>query len=371
MMKLRVPLFRAAASPASLKVLSVAVLLFADCSYGEMRTLSEMVQDNCVSCFKAKAANVSELAYKVGPELKLPTSFLLGEPAGVATNSKGHLFVFTRSSETRLLEFDEKGAFVREIGKDLYGFALANSVRVDRQDNIWIVDKGTTMVIEFDPRGHVQLIYGRRPHPNRGNLLEPPPPGSPDSRPYWLEQPVDVTWDPAGNTYIADGYINTRIVKYDTNGKIVKGAGIRGTEPGQFNGLSSIAADALGNIYVADRNNGRIQVLGSDLTFKKAYDTVGLPAAICISPGPHQYLYSSNSSPENSTPEIAAVTGEIYKMELDGTIVGKFGRSGKQAGAFSSVSQMDCRNENEIIVAETTGWRVQRILLQSGNRASK
>jgi sugar lactone lactonase YvrE len=370
-MKSGVPLLRAAAFAASLNVLPMALLFFADCANGQMRTLSEMVQDNCVSCFKAKASNIPELAYKVGTELKLPAGFFLGEPAGVATNSKGHLFVFTRSTETRLLEFDEKGAFVREIGKDLYGFALANSVRVDSQDNIWVVDKGTTMVIEFDPRGHVQQLYGRRPHPNRGNLLEPPPAGPPDSRPYWLEQPVDVTWDPAGNTYIADGYINTRVVKYDSNGKIVKGAGIRGAEPGQFNGLASMAADAQGNIYVADRNNGRIQVLGSDLTFKKAYDTVGSPAAICISSGPHQYLYSSNSSPENTTPEIAAVTGEIYKMELDGTIIGKFGRAGREAGAFSSVNQMDCRNENEITVAETTGWRVQKILLQSANRTSK
>jgi hypothetical protein len=306
----------------------------------------------------------------VGQELKFPTGFVLGEPAGVATNSKGHLFVFTRSSETRLLEFDEKGAFVREIGKDLYGFALANSVRVDAQDNIWIVDKGTTMVIEFDPRGLVQQIYGRRPHPNRGNLNEPPPAGPPSSRPYWLEQPVDVTWDAQGNTYIADGYVNPRIVKYDKNGKIVKGEGIRGNEPGQFSGLHSIASDAQANIYVADRNNGRIQVLSSDLTFKAAYNMVGLPAAICISPGPHQYLYSSNSSPENSGPEIAAVTGEIYKMELDGTILGKFGKAGKEPGAFSAVYQMDCRNENEITVAETTGWRVQKILL-SANKTSK
>jgi DNA-binding beta-propeller fold protein YncE len=370
-MKSGVRLFRAVTFSASLNVLAAAVLLFTECASGEMRTLSEMVQGNCVSCFKAKATNIPELPYSVGPELNLSAGFLLGEPAGVATNSKGHLFVFTRGSETRLLEFDERGGLVREIGKDLYGFALANSVRVDRQDNIWIVDKGTTMVIEFDPRGHVQQLYGRRPHPNRGNLLDPTPPGPPESRPYWLEQPVDVTWDPAGNTYIADGYINTRIVKYDKNGRIVEGIGARGTEPGQFNGLQSIASDAQGNIYVADRNNGRIQVFGSDLTFKKAYDTVGLPAAICISTGPHQYLFSSNSSPENSTREIATVTGEIYKMELDGTIIGKFGKAGKEAGAFSAVNQMDCRNENEITVAETTGWRVQKILLQLQRRPSK
>jgi NHL repeat len=353
-------------------VLCGALLLsLGSSAFGQLRTLAQMAQENCVSCFKAKASNVPEITYKVVQNFfKLPPSVQMGSPAGVATNSKGHLFVFTRATEARLLEFDEKGTFVREIGKDLYGFGLSSAVRVDPQDNIWAVDEGTTMIIQFNPRGRVEKVFGRRPHPNRDNLNEPPPPGPPSSRPYWLEQPVDVTWDSSGNIYIVDGYINPRIVKYDKDGILVKDAGVRGSGPGQFNGPQSIASDAKGNIYVADRNNGRIQVLDSDLKFKTAYDTVGLPAAICITPGSHQYLYSSNSSPENSTQQISAVTGEIYKMELDGKIVGKFGKAGKQPGEFSAVHQIDCRSENEITVAETTAWRVQRVVLQTASSTS-
>ena len=96
-------------------------------------------------------------------------------------------------------------------------------------------------------------------------------------------------------------------------------SGTKGAEPGQFNLPHSIAADAKGNVYVADRANRRIQVLDNDLTLKAIYDHVGVPWAVCITPGPHQYLYSSNSNPDNNNPEIAAVSGEIYKMELDGT----------------------------------------------------
>ena len=140
--------------------------------------------------------------------------------------------------------------------------------------------------------------------------------------------------------------------------------GVRGTEPLQFNTPHSIQVDARGNVFVADRNNGRIQVLDNNLVLRAIYDNVGRPWAVCITPGPHQYLYSSNSNPDNGNNELAAVTGEIYKMELDGTIVGKFGVAGKELGKFQTVHAIDCKNENELLVAEIIAWRVQKIILQ-------
>src|SRR5579862_6764181 len=101
---------------------------------------------------KAKAQNVPEISYESVPGfLKLPAGLYLGESMGVATNSKGHIFVFTRSANTRLFEFDQNGAYVRELGEGNYGFEFAHSVRVDPQDNIWVVDEGTNMVIKFNP----------------------------------------------------------------------------------------------------------------------------------------------------------------------------------------------------------------------------
>jgi DNA-binding beta-propeller fold protein YncE len=146
--------------------------------------------------------------------------------------------------------------------------------------------------------------------------------------------------------------------------------GTRGTEPLQFNTPHTIQTDAKGNVYVGDRQNRRIQVLDNDLKFIKAYDTIGAPWAVCITPGPHQYLYSSNSNPDNNNADIAAVTGEIYKMELDGTILGKFGSAGKQLGQFSTVHAMDCKNENELLMAEITAWRVQKIVLKPGTKTT-
>ena len=313
---------------------------------------------------KAKAQNVPEIPYDPVPNfLKLPPNLYFGESIGVATNSKGHVFVYDRGHETRLFEFDQNGTFVRLIGEGLYGFAFAHVVRVDSQDNIWAVDEGTNMVIKFNPQGRVEMLLGRRPEAHQ--LESTPPPGTPapPAQPYVFNRPTDVTWDAAGNIYVSDGYGNSRVVKYDKNGRFIKSMGVRGTEPSQFNTPHSIAADAKGNLYVADRGNRRIQVLDSDLILRAIYDQVGAPWAVCVTPGPHQYLYSSNSNPNNSAPEASAVTGEIYKMELDGTIVGKFGKAGKLPGEFSTVHELDCRNENEITVAEITGWRVQRFNL--------
>ncbi len=114
---------------------------------------------------KAKAQNVPEIPFDSAPNLlKLPPNLYLGEGIGVATNSKGHIFVYTRSQETRLFEFDQSGKYVREIGEGLYGFAFAHAVRVDTQDNIWAVDEGTNMVIKFNRSGAGrQVLLGRRP----------------------------------------------------------------------------------------------------------------------------------------------------------------------------------------------------------------
>ena len=333
--------------------LSVLLLLFAAAGFAQQGAPPP-----------AKAfATASNIPYDSVPNfLKLPTGVYLGEGIGVATNSKGHVYVYTRSGEaSRLFEFDQNGGFVREIGQGLYGFQMAHAVRVDSQDNIWVVDEGTDMVIKFNPQGRVTMLLGRRPE-SHGLAATEPNPHAP-AKPYTFGRPTDIAWDAAGNIFIADGYTNSRVVKYDKNGKFIKDVGSFGTAPAQFNTPHSIATDAKGNVYVADRGNRRIQVLDNDLNYKTSYDNVGAPWAVCITPGPHQYLYSSNSYPDNNNSNAFNVTGEVYKMELDGTVLGKFGKAGKQLKEFSTVHAIDCRNENELVVGEITAWRVQKLTL--------
>lgn len=316
---------------------------------------------------KAKATNVPEIPYDSVPNFfKMPPTIYFGEGIGVATNSKGHVFVYTRSGDTRLFEFDQNGSFVREIGQGLYGFIFAHAVRVDKDDNIWAVDEGSNMVIKFNPQGRVVLTIGRRPEAveeltnftGQGGY-------SGANKPYSFNRPTDVAWDAQGNIFVSDGYGDSRVVKYDKNGRFIKSAGTRGNQQGQLNLPHTLATDAQGNVYIGDRSNARVQVWDNDLNFKAIYDTVGSPWAICISPGPHQYLFVSNSIPDNGDSRLAAQTGEIYKMELDGTILGKFGKAGKAQKEFSTVHEIDCRNPNELFVSEITAWRVQKILLKS------
>ena len=136
---------------------------------------------------------------------------------------------------------------------------------------------------------------------------------------------TDVAWDAAGNIFVSDGYNNKRVVKFDKNGKFLKEFGSRGSGPGQFEDVHTIQVDHQGNVYVGDRANKRLSVFDNDGNYKTGYINVGSPWAICITPGQHQYLYSSNSTGTTDMEN----NGEIYKMELDGRILGKFGKGGK------------------------------------------
>ena len=315
---------------------------------------------------KATAQNVPEIPYESVPNfIKMPAGMYLGEAIGVATNSKGHVFVYTRSANTRLFEFDQNGAFVREIGEGAYNFEFAHSVRVDKDDNIWVVDEGTNTIVRFNPEGHITMVLGRRPPAVLGMATAPPPPPGPAAK-YTFGRPTDVAWDPQGNIFISDGYVNHRVVKFDKNGRFVKQVGSErpGSEPSQFNTPHGIAVDNNGNVYVADRANNRMQVFDNNLVLRNIYDNIGVSWTVCISPGPHQYLFSSNSNPNGNPPGSWDITGEIYKMELDGTIIGKFGHAGKQLGGFQVVHTMDCRNPDQIIVAEIESWRVQKLMLK-------
>jgi hypothetical protein len=297
---------------------------------------------------KAKAENVPVIPHEVKTFLKLPPGLYFGEVVGVATNSKGSVFVYTRSGITRLFEFDKNGTYVKEWGAGSYAMEYAHTVRVDPQDNVWIMDEGTNLVVKFNPQGRIVMVLGHRPEAIAGAVATPT--GRQPAEKYRFSRPADVAWDPQGNIFVADGHGNNRVVKYDKNGR--------------FNLVHGIAADLQGNVYVADRGNSRLQVLDNNLKPKAVYDNIGTAWTTCVSPGPHQYLFVSNSNPNGNAPGTWDITGEIYKMELDGKIIGKFGKAGKLPGGFQVVHEIDCRNPNEIIVAEIESWRVSKITLK-------
>ena len=338
--------------------LAVAVALLL-CAYG-----GRLLAQNVSGPAKARAMT-PEIPFESVPNFfKLPPGLYMGEGVGVATNSKGHVFVYSRSGETRLFEFDQTGAFVKEFASGSYGVSFAHAVRVDKDDNVWAVDEGSNVIMKFNPDGKLLMVLGKRPDPlEQLSLMPGGGQYSGANKPYSFHRETDVAWDSQGNIFVSDGYGDSRVVKYDKTGRFIKSVGTRGNGPLQFSTPHAIAVDAKGVVYVADRGNSRIVVLDNDLRQQAVYDNVGAPWAVCITNTPHQYLYSSNSFPTGNNFDQASMTGEVYKMELDGTVLGRFGKAGHAFKEFSSIHQMDCRNPNEIYVAEITAWRVQKILL--------
>jgi len=316
--------------------------------------------------------------------LTLPDDIYFGEIGGVATNSRGDVFVYTRTSHptmslasarpfvhggSRLFQFDRTGKFTREIGQGVYGFLFAAQVRVDPQDNLWVVDEYSSMVMKFDAQGHVAFLLGRKPESianpggraagaggEGGGRGGPPGAGAPQDV---FNRPTDVAWDAQGNIFVADGRGNARVAKFSKDGVFVKSWGQRGTAAGQFASVDSIAVDAQGNVYAADAGNARIQVFDNNGTFKTEIKSVGNAQAICMTAGANQVLYVSNSNP----PTDLDTGGEIYKMRLDGTMIGKFGRAGKLLKEFGTVNAIDCRTENTLYIGEVGNFRVQKLTL--------
>jgi 6-bladed beta-propeller len=367
---------------------------------------------------------VAEIAFDTNADLlKTPNDVFVGEVGGVGANSKGQIFVYTRTGHpyatigdnrtfsrggSRLFQFDPNGKFVRELGQDAYGFNAAIGLRVDPQDNVWTIDAAASQVLKFDPEGRIALVLGRkpetinvRPGPPPGGAPPGAAPGGPGSAPgaapsgaaapappapgppggggpggggqggrggpagagtpgSSFSRPTDVAWDRAGNIYIADGIgTNNRVAKFDKDGKFLKHWGSTGSGQGQFTGVKALAIDAQGNVYVADFGNKRIQVFDSEGTFKSEFGNVGTPLAMCITRGPTQYLYISHAGDDDGMEDAA-----IYKVQLDGKVVGKFGSAGKLPKEFGLANSIDCRNENELLIGEMTNWRVQKVTLK-------
>jgi len=354
-------------------------------------------------------STVPQLPFESVPDpLTMPDDVHFGEIGGVAVNSKGHVFVFSRGNSSgpaymataaQLLEFDANGRFIREIGKNLYAWSYAHAVRIDQDDNIWVVDKGSDMILKLNPQGRVVWVFGRKGEAShyqmppdtavtltgllsRAGVAVTPPPNNnprnpvPQHRDGYFNQPTDVAWDSQGNSYFSDGYINSRVAKANARGEWVASWGSLGSGPGQFDTPHGIAVGPRDEVFVADRGNRRIQVFDTSGKFIRQFTidvpvpsdfkspigpaptnlttgsiAPGAPDALCMTPGPNPVLFVGDLYPSR-----------VYKVSLDGKVLGVYGRGGKNLGEFAWIHAIACPSEDEIWVGELLNWRVQKLV---------
>jgi hypothetical protein len=334
------------------------------------------------------------IAFDTVDFIRLKPGQNLGEVLGIAVNSKGDVVILNHpgsattgplygNATTEILQFDKDGKFVREIGHGVYALGYSHSVRFDRHDNLWVVDKGTDSVIEFDPSGKVLLNLGRRPEGFDSGHEEHLKQSQAVPVDGWFRAPTDVAWDQDDNIFVSDGYVNSRIAKLNKDGDWIKSWGKYGKggpkadeNPYNIDNPHNLQTDREGNVYVADRGNRRIHVYDRDGNFKRfmflnaPYDKSRHPVlgnapanpaampdqtapwALCTSPTTPQYLFVMDAEP-----------GRLYKMTLEGKIVAMLGQSGHRMGQFNWPHALACPSENTVFVADMNNWRVQKITL--------
>ena len=273
---------------------------------------------------------VPELAYRVEPAFFSDRRHLnAGEASGVAVNSKGQIFLFQRV-EPMLAEYDRNGRFLRSIGQGL--FTHPHGLRIDRDDNIWITDDESHLVLKLSPEGGVLLVLGRR------NMA---------AEATWLfNQPTDIAFGRNGEIYVADGYGNSRIVKFDRSGKFMKAWGRYGTGPGEFNLPHSVAVDEQGRVYVGDRENQRIQIFDEDGKFLTQWTGVGYPYGLTITPDQHVWMVDGGFN-------------RIIELDPNGTILGAIGEPGHDSGQLAWGHFLTITSDRKILVADVLNWRFQ------------
>ena len=319
---------------------------------------------------------------KATPQLQITEDVLkltvpghtIGEAVGVAKNSKGNLFVFTRSGNlgpargataSQLFEFDPSLRFVKQWGQDNYAASFAHNVRVDKYDNVWMTDEGSNMIVKFNPQGMVQMVLGRKPEAidflerflERGER-EAPEARYPVGGVGTFGRPTDVAFDSRDDIFISDGYKNSRVVKVNKDGTWNKAVGTRGAGMNQFNTVHGITTDAKNNVYVADRGNRRIQVYDDNLNFVKSIANVGAPWSVCTSPMPNQYLFSGDGN------------GKIYKLDMNGNLVGWAQTSQGHGQSGCLIHEIHCESDTVIYKGDCSTWTVEKITIKGGGRST-
>jgi DNA-binding beta-propeller fold protein YncE len=285
--------------------------------------------------------NAPELDYAaVADPLPLPPGVTIGAPAAVGFDSKGYMLLLNRGPQA-FAEFDASGKFIRMFGDGL--LVRAHGLRIDKADNLWVTDVNAHVVMKLNRQGEVLLTLGTKGEAGEWNEST----GS-----HRFNQPTDLALGRNGDTFVVQGHTpdggDPRVLKFDKNGKFIKTWGGKGTEPGKFAVAHGIAIDAKGLLWVADRENQRVQVFDQDGKYIREMKYAGLPCSLSIGA---RYVYMVNG-----------YGGQVLRLDLDGKVLDAVGKSGKGTGEFGEAHALTVGPTGEIWVADSVNSAVQKFV---------
>ena len=273
--------------------------------------------------------------------LVVPADVPKGAYAAVAFDAKGHLYALNRGPKP-LMEFDENGTFVRAFGDGL--FTRAHGLRIDRDGNLWATDVGGHVVYKLSPQGQVLLTLGTK---GQAGVWDE----SAGSR--LLNQPNDVAIAANGDVFVAEGHTpgpmgDPRVLKFDKTGKFIKSWGGKGKEPGMFEVAHGVAIDAKALLWVADRENQRIQVFDQNGTFVRQMKYAGLPCSFVIG--------------KDAVFMVNGFAGQVLELDLDGKVLAATGKPGTGLGEFGEAHFIAVSPKGELLVADSVNGAMQKFV---------
>jgi len=264
------------------------------------------------------------------PAAQRPIKF--GQVTGVATDAADRVYVFHRGKNP-IAVFDRDGKFLRSWGDGL--IKTAHAVRLDHDGNVWVTDLGYHLVTKFDPQGKVLLTLGTK--------------GKPGETMDRFNKPADVAFGAAGEIYVADGYGNSRVVKFAADGKYVKEWGKKGKGPGEFNLPHAICVDGKGHVYVGDRENNRVQIFDAEGRFLAQWPATGAPFGLFLTREGRMLLADGRA-------HVAKV------LDTEGKSLRQWGEKGTAAGQFDLPHGICVDSRGAVYVTEVNGQRVQKFV---------
>jgi DNA-binding beta-propeller fold protein YncE len=280
-------------------------------------------------------ANAPKLPYKVVPNwAQLPAGWNFGETSGVSVDKDDNVWVFNRGKHP-LIKLDKHGKFLSAWEDP--PVLSSHGIKVDPQGNVWLVDVEGHSVMKFTPAGRLLMVFA-----NPGRKA-----GDNDTK-FAFNRPTGLSFKPNGDFYVSDGYVNSRVVEYSKEGKYIRQWGRKGKGDGDFDLVHDVALDKQGRVYVADRNNSRVQVFDADGKFLNKWTEVGQPWGLAY------------SEKENAMYIADGQSNRIVKSNLDGQVLGVLGQFGKMPGDLDFPHHIALDSDGSIYVAEIKNWRVQK-----------